>query len=99
MQVFRGEDGTRTGATLLIHRGESISLVLTAGSLYQYGLRHRGREANVSVKVWQDVQCRLSTIFSGSILHRSQEELASKGVKITLSPADFVINGEARRLG
>lgn len=48
LQVFRQEDGTQTGAMLLIHEGESISLVLTAGCLYQYGLRQRGKEVNVS---------------------------------------------------
>ena len=48
LQVFRQEDGTQTGAMLLIHEGESISLVLTAGCLYQYGLRQRGKYVNVS---------------------------------------------------
>lgn len=47
MQVLRYEDGTRSGATLLIHSGESISLVLTAGLPYKYALRQHGKEANL----------------------------------------------------
>ncbi|KAK7694834.1 hypothetical protein QCA50_002022 [Cerrena zonata] len=83
LQVFRQEDGTQTGAMLLVHEEESISLVLTAGCLYQYGLRQRGKEVNVSVKVWQDVQFKISTLLSASSSQTVQEDLASKGVKIT----------------
>ena len=47
MQVLRYEDGMRSGATILIHSGESISLVLTAGLPYKYALRQHGKEANL----------------------------------------------------
>lgn len=47
MQVLRYEDGMRSGATILIHSGDSISLVLTAGLPYKYALRQHGKEANL----------------------------------------------------
>lgn len=48
MQVLRGSDGSRTGATILMHRGENVSLVLTAGTSYKYGVKQHGREVNIS---------------------------------------------------
>lgn len=48
MQVLRHEDATRSGATILAHSGENISLVLTAGVPYKYAIRQHGKEANLS---------------------------------------------------
>jgi len=86
MQVLRREDGSRTGATLLMHRGENLSLVLTAGSAYKYTIKQRGEELIISVKVWQDTQCTLSAVFSGSLPtqeNNSSAFLTENGVKIT----------------
>lgn len=47
MQVLRYEDGTRSGATILLHSGETISLVLTAGQPYKYAIRQHGKEASL----------------------------------------------------
>lgn len=47
MQALHPEDGTRSGATILMHSGESISLVLTAGLPYKYGIRQHGKEARL----------------------------------------------------
>lgn len=48
MQVLRHDDGTRAGATILLHPGEVISLVLTAGQPYKYSIRQHGKEALLS---------------------------------------------------
>lgn len=48
MQVLRHDDGTRAGATILLHPGEAISLVLTAGQPYKYSVRQHGKEALLS---------------------------------------------------
>ena len=48
MQVLRREDGVRTGGTILMHQGETISLVLTAGVQYHYATKQHGNEAKLS---------------------------------------------------
>ncbi|KAI0348479.1 hypothetical protein BDW22DRAFT_1350696 [Trametopsis cervina] len=67
MQVLRHEDGMRSGATILMHSGETISLVLTAGLPYKYGIRQRGKEGRLSVKIWNDTQCNIADVFAASI--------------------------------
>lgn len=47
LQVIRREDEFHTGATILIHPEESISLVLTAGLKYNYICRQEGKEAKL----------------------------------------------------
>ncbi len=47
MQVLRREDG-QAGPVIFLHRGEDISLVLTAGVAYKYALRQPPREAELS---------------------------------------------------
>ncbi|KAI0704959.1 hypothetical protein BC835DRAFT_1225120, partial [Cytidiella melzeri] len=66
MQVLRHEDGTRSGATILMHSGETISLVLTAGLPYKYGIRQHGKEASLSVKIWNDTLCNIRDVFVAS---------------------------------
>jgi len=80
MQVLRREDGSRTGATILMHRGENISLVLTAGAPYKYAVKMFGREFNLSVKVWQDTRCQLSGVYAASRPTALHGESASKVV-------------------
>lgn len=48
MQVLRRTDGATTGATIYMHRGENVSLVLTAGLPYKYAVKQHGREVNIS---------------------------------------------------
>lgn len=47
-QALRADTGLRAGPAVLLHRGEAISLVLTAGQPYKYAVRQHGREANLS---------------------------------------------------
>ncbi|KAH9950479.1 hypothetical protein B0H21DRAFT_536607 [Amylocystis lapponica] len=63
MQVLRQDSGSPSGATILVHRGENVSLVLTAGQPYKYAMKHKGVEARVSVKLWNDTHCNISDIF------------------------------------
>ncbi|OCH95827.1 hypothetical protein OBBRIDRAFT_504820 [Obba rivulosa] len=84
MQVLRREDASRTGATILIHRGENISLVLTAGAPYKYAVKLLGRELNVSVKVWQDTRCQLSGVYAmaGSTALNSDTKTVADGITV-----------------
>ncbi|KAI0830685.1 hypothetical protein BC628DRAFT_1416208 [Trametes gibbosa] len=70
MQVLRREGGgpgttggPQAGPVIFLHQGEGISLVLTAGIAYKYAIRQHPREADLSVKIWSDAQCRLSDVF------------------------------------
>ncbi|KAI0963781.1 hypothetical protein AcW1_000759 [Taiwanofungus camphoratus] len=85
MQVLRQDNGSRTGATILMHRGENISLVLTAGSPYKYAVKQRGKGANLSVKLWQDTQCNVSDIFDAlaSTSNDTASLVLTEGVALT----------------
>lgn len=48
MQVLRSEDDARTGPAILVHSGECVSLVLTAGQPYKYAVRQHGKEASLT---------------------------------------------------
>ena len=45
LQVLRRDNGSPTGATILVHHAENVSLVLTAGQPYKYAMKHKGLEA------------------------------------------------------
>ncbi|KAH9837122.1 uncharacterized protein C8Q71DRAFT_586440 [Rhodofomes roseus] len=55
--------GRNSGAIVLLHPGESITLVLDAGSVYQYALKTRSKVANVTARTWRDVNCAVSQLF------------------------------------
>ncbi|PCH33785.1 hypothetical protein WOLCODRAFT_61595 [Wolfiporia cocos MD-104 SS10] len=48
VQVLRQDNGNRPGATILLHSGENISLVLTAGSPYKYTVKQGKYQATLS---------------------------------------------------
>ncbi|KAG6381247.1 hypothetical protein JVT61DRAFT_5651 [Boletus reticuloceps] len=56
--------GRSTSAIVLLHPGESVTLVLDAGSLYKYALKSRTKVANVSARSWRDIRCDISHLFS-----------------------------------
>ena len=47
VQLLR-DYGRNTGATVLLHPGESVTLVLDAGAIYQYALKTHSKVANVT---------------------------------------------------
>jgi hypothetical protein len=47
IQLLR-DYGRRTGAIVLLHPGESVTLVLDAGSIYRYALKMRSKVADVT---------------------------------------------------
>lgn len=86
MQVLQQEDGERTGATVLLHRGETISLVLTAGVPYKYAVKRSGHEATLSVKLWKDTRYCLWNVFRRSRPSTDSEkgrETMLEGVVVT----------------
>ncbi|KAI0788566.1 hypothetical protein C8Q75DRAFT_238987 [Abortiporus biennis] len=90
IQVIRREEGegNNTGPTLLINRGESVSLVLTAGQPYHYLVRQQQAEARMSAKIWRDTRCDLKGIFSRPNTMRGDETSTQgdgNGVKVVLS--------------
>ncbi|KAI0931983.1 hypothetical protein AcV5_004656 [Taiwanofungus camphoratus] len=62
VQLLR-DYGRNTDAIVLLHPGESITLVLDAGSVYQYALKTRSKVANVTARTWRDVNCAVSQLF------------------------------------
>ena len=62
VQLLR-DYGSATSAIVLLHPGESISLVLDAGSIYKYALKTHAKVANVSARSWRDIRCNISQLF------------------------------------
>ncbi|KAI1793929.1 hypothetical protein LXA43DRAFT_182965 [Ganoderma leucocontextum] len=61
--------GRNTGAIVLLHPGESVTLVLDAGTVYKYALKTRSRVANVTARAWRDVTCTVSQLFPNAAAH------------------------------
>ncbi|KAJ6610090.1 hypothetical protein B0H10DRAFT_2062056 [Mycena sp. CBHHK59/15] len=59
---------TNVGGSILLESGQDVVLVLAAGSTYQYTLKQisQPRKAQLSVRAWDDLQCRASSVFAGT---------------------------------
>ncbi|KAF8216126.1 hypothetical protein K438DRAFT_627238 [Mycena galopus ATCC 62051] len=58
-----------SGRSVLVERGQDVVLVLTAGEIYQYTLKQpvlQPRKAQLSVRAWDDIQCRATSVFAGT---------------------------------
>lgn len=67
IQLLR-DYGRNTDAIVLLHPGESVTLILDAGSAYKYALKTRSKVANVTARAWRDVNCAVSQLFpNGSV--------------------------------
>lgn len=66
VQLLR-DYGRNTGATILLRPGESVTLVLDAGSVYQYALKTRSKVVNVTARSYRDVNCTVSQLFPGGM--------------------------------
>jgi len=68
LQLMRGGDDPFSGgggAMVLLHgRGDSVSLVLNAGSTYSYRLKQGRKVSKILVRTWQDVKCTATSVFS-----------------------------------
>ncbi|KAI9572893.1 hypothetical protein HD554DRAFT_2014441 [Boletus coccyginus] len=105
IQLLR-DYGRSTSAIVLLHPGESVTLVLDAGSLYKYALKSRTKVANVSARSWRDIRCDISQLFSGGISsrtsHRASPTLQCNGVIVDQVWRDYrfnVWNDSVRLLG
>lgn len=67
VQLLR-DYGRNTDAIVLLHPGESVTLVLDAGAVYKYALKTRTKVANVTARTWRDVNCTVSQLFPASSL-------------------------------
>ncbi|KAI6153518.1 hypothetical protein BKA82DRAFT_134492 [Pisolithus tinctorius] len=76
IQLLR-DYGRNTSTAVLLQPGESITLVLDAGSMYKYALKSRSKVANVSARSWRDVHCDISQLFGGASSPRSPSPCAS----------------------
>lgn len=63
IQLLR-DYGHATGAIVLLHPGESITLVLDAGAIYRYALKTHSKVANVTARTWRDIRCDVSQMFA-----------------------------------
>ncbi|KAI8981288.1 hypothetical protein BD414DRAFT_95817 [Trametes punicea] len=73
--------GRNTGAIVLLHPGESVTLVLDAGTVYKYALKTRSRVANVTARAWRDVRCTVSQLFPGGVSHASLSSAPSEPLR------------------
>ncbi|KAI0788561.1 hypothetical protein C8Q75DRAFT_807771 [Abortiporus biennis] len=64
VQLLR-DYGRSPSATVLLQPGESVTLVLDAGSIYQYALKTRSKVANVTARTWRNVNCTVSQVIPG----------------------------------
>jgi len=65
LQLVYGDDEFSTGAIISLQRFETVSLVLNAGSTYKYILQQQGKQLQMTVKTWRDIQCNLTSILPG----------------------------------
>ncbi|KAF9785557.1 hypothetical protein BJ322DRAFT_1006454 [Thelephora terrestris] len=67
LRDFNNRNGSTAGA-VLIPPGETVTLVLDAGSVYKYVLKTCTKVASVTARTWRDVDCPVSSLFipSGS---------------------------------
>ncbi|KAF8198921.1 hypothetical protein BJ912DRAFT_950228 [Pholiota molesta] len=87
LQLTRGDDSLASNATVLLHPQEGISLVLNAGSSYQYLLKQQRRKAQISVKVWKDTRISTTDIFVKKRAPPSEyPAMASQGISIECHP-------------
>ncbi|KAG9314432.1 hypothetical protein JVU11DRAFT_5229 [Chiua virens] len=63
IQLLR-DYGRATSAIVLLHPGESVTLILDAGSVYKYALKSRTKSP--TARSWRDVRCDISQLFSGA---------------------------------
>jgi len=70
VQLLR-DYGRGTGAIVLLRPGESLTLVLDAGSIYRYALKMHSKVADITARTWRDIHCDLSPLFSGTASGRS----------------------------
>ncbi|KAI9060179.1 hypothetical protein FKP32DRAFT_1578252 [Trametes sanguinea] len=68
--------GRNTGAIVLLHPGESVTLVLDAGTVYKYALKTRSKVANVTARAWRDVSCSVSQLFPRGASHSSPSTMS-----------------------
>ncbi|KAJ7070945.1 hypothetical protein C8F01DRAFT_405068 [Mycena amicta] len=56
------------GTHVFVESNQDIALVLTAGLTYQYTLKQLSpqRKAQLSVRAWDDLHCRASSVFVGA---------------------------------
>ncbi|KAL4071008.1 hypothetical protein J3A83DRAFT_4373181 [Scleroderma citrinum] len=76
IQLLR-DYGRNTSTAVLLHPGESVALVLDAGSVYKYALKSRSKVANVSARCWRDIRCDISQLFAGGTSPRPPSPCAS----------------------
>jgi len=63
LQLLR-DYNNRTGAgAVLIPPGETVTLVIDAGSVYKYVLKTRSKVASVTARTWQDLEYPVSQLF------------------------------------
>ncbi|KAF9069122.1 hypothetical protein BDP27DRAFT_1326042 [Rhodocollybia butyracea] len=67
MFEMTSQSGRRIPSSILLGSGKSVSLVLEAGSTYNYTLQTSKRVWQISVKSWQDLSLIMSSVLSGSI--------------------------------
>ncbi|TCD61316.1 hypothetical protein EIP91_008644 [Steccherinum ochraceum] len=67
IQLLKDYGRSASAAIVLLHPGESITLVLDAGVIYQYALKTRSKVANVTARTWRDVNCPVSQLFPGGL--------------------------------
>ncbi|KAH9486860.1 hypothetical protein JR316_0000925 [Psilocybe cubensis] len=85
LHLTRGGDDTfSANATILLQPSESISLVLNAGSIYQYILKQKNRKGHVSVRVWKDVRITATDVFVRKTYNLSpgMPALPSQGITV-----------------
>ncbi|KAL0951081.1 hypothetical protein HGRIS_007819 [Hohenbuehelia grisea] len=81
VQLLR-DYGRNTGAVMLLNPGETITLVLDSGAVYQYAVKLQTKVANVTARSWRDIRCDASHLFTPAPLVPTARPSGENGITV-----------------
>ncbi|TFK57195.1 hypothetical protein OE88DRAFT_1650822 [Heliocybe sulcata] len=83
VQLLR-DYGRNTASAVVLRPGETLTLVLDAGSVYSYAVKAHTKVANITARTWRDTRCNVSGLFSSSVSQPSYPATISPMQGITV---------------
>ncbi|EPQ60738.1 hypothetical protein GLOTRDRAFT_31975 [Gloeophyllum trabeum ATCC 11539] len=83
VQLLR-DYGRNTASAVVLGPGETITLVLDAGSIYSYAVKTHTKVANITARTWRDTRCNVSRLFTSPSCHPANPAPASPTQGITV---------------
>ncbi|KZT30470.1 hypothetical protein NEOLEDRAFT_1152990 [Neolentinus lepideus HHB14362 ss-1] len=83
VQLLR-DYGRTTASAVVLHPGETLTLVLDAGSVYSYAVKAHTKVAGITAHTWRNTRCNVSGLFSSSACQPSNPSTAPSMQGITV---------------